>query len=318
VLRTQTSAHQVQTLGRGHHSSIILGEVFRKDQIDATHYPVFHQMEAFTLYKVSDLLEFAEELLAKNQQPELTAQAPDVQNKDYRYFGSQSAQLAVVQQLVINDLKETHTNLFRFLLNNSDCTSRWNPDYFPFTEPSYELEIYLKDRWIEVLGSGVIHKDVLRNANIDPEQYIGWASGVGLERICMILFDIPDIRLFWSQDPRFLSQFEKGRVSRFKPFSKYPSCFKDISFYVAAPHQLPQDVQFEENELYEVLRAKGGDLIENVQLVDFFHNKKLQKISRCYRVHYRSLERTLLNEEIDKIQFAVRHEFVEKLGVELR
>jgi phenylalanyl-tRNA synthetase alpha chain len=238
VLRTQTSAHQVQTLGRGHHSSIILGEVFRKDQIDATHYPVFHQMEAFTLYKVSDLLEYAEELLSANQLPDIVAQAPDVQNKDYRYFDSQSesARHGLVRRLVINDLKETHINLFKFILRNGDFTSRWNPDFFPFTEPSYELEIYLKDRWMEVLGSGVIHKDVLRNANIDPEQYIGWASGVGLERICMILFDIPDIRLFWSQDPRFLNQFEKGKVSKFKPFSKYPSCFKDISFYVADPH----------------------------------------------------------------------------------
>ena len=234
MLRTQTSAHQVQTLGRGHHSSIILGEVFRKDQIDATHYPVFHQMEAFTLYKVSELLEFAEELVSSNKNPEITSHAPDIQNKDYKYFNSLTANHSVIQRLVINDLKETHINLFKFILNNSEFTSRWNPDYFPFTEPSYELEIYLKDRWMEVLGSGVIHKDVLRNANIDPEEYIGWASGVGLERICMILFDIPDIRLFWSQDKRFLTQFEKGKVTKFKPFSKYPSCFKDISFYVPA------------------------------------------------------------------------------------
>lgn len=67
-----------------------------------------------------------------------------------------------------------------------------------------------------------------------------------------------------------------------------------------------------------MIRERGGDLIEKVELVDQFHNKKLNKISRCLRIHYRSLERTLLNEEIDVIQFAIRKDFTEKLGLELR
>ena len=78
------------------------------------------------------------------------------------------------------------------------------------------------------------------------------------------------------------------------------------------------DAPFEENDLFEVVREHGGDLIEKVELVDTFINKKLGKVSRCFRIHYRSLERTLLNEEIDKIQFAIRDDFVSRLKVELR
>ena len=90
----------------------------------------------------------------------------------------------------------------------SDCEMRWIDAYFPFTEPSLELEVHYKGEWLEILGSGVIHKDVMRNAGRDPEKEIGWAFGLGLDRWAMRLFNIPDIRLFWTDDKRFISQFE--------------------------------------------------------------------------------------------------------------
>lgn len=82
--------------------------------------------------------------------------------------------------------------------------------------------------------------------------------------------------------------------------------------------KLPENAEFEENDLHSVIRNHGGDLIEKVELVDQFHNKKLKKVSRCFRIHYRSLERTLMNEEIDKIQFDIRKDFDDLLGLELR
>jgi phenylalanyl-tRNA synthetase alpha chain len=82
--------------------------------------------------------------------------------------------------------------------------------------------------------------------------------------------------------------------------------------------QTPENFNFQENEIYSVIREQGGDLIEKVELVDFFANKKAAKISRCYRIHYRSLERTLMNEEIDRIQLKIREDFVKELGLELR
>merc|ERR1719284_177289 len=101
---------------------------------------------------------------------------------------------------------------------------KWRDDYFPFTEPSFELDILYNDDMMEVLACGVIHHDVLRNAGLDPQKVHGWAFGLGLERLAMVLFGIPDIRLFWSTDTRFSEQFSEDSFSngvKFKPFSKY-------------------------------------------------------------------------------------------------
>ena len=82
---------------------------------------------------------------------------------------------------------------------------RWTVDNFPFTKPSFELEINFNNNWLEILSCGVMTDSVVTNAKIDPTKKIGWAFGLGLERWAMKLFDIPDIRLFWSKDPRFIS-----------------------------------------------------------------------------------------------------------------
>ena len=89
---------------------------------------------------------------------------------------------------------------------------------------------------------------------------ISWAFGLGLERIAMILFGIPDIRLFWSTDPRFLSQFSENQITTFKPYSKYPSCFKDVSFW------LPE-AGLHENDFCDLVRDAAGDLVEDVKMV---------------------------------------------------
>jgi len=95
---------------------------------------------------------------------------------------------------------------------------------------------------------------------------MGWAFGLGLERIAMILYSIPDIRLFWSQDPRFLSQFKQGEITTFKPYSKYPACFKDVSFW------LPQAETLHENDFCDLVRDVAGDVVEDVKLVSLVLN----------------------------------------------
>lgn len=317
ILRTQTSAHQIEMLSRGKKAFCVLGDVYRKDEIDATHYPVFHQMEALRLFKVSDLRDYASDALSKSYQDRGYSITEDIQNQNYKYFTTRAEnvmeeqQNSFIRRLLIDDLKETHENLMKYLFpNQSDM--RWNPDRFPFTEPSYEMEVLLKGKWLEVLGSGIVHKGVLQNAGVDPNKYIGWASGVGLERLAMIMFNIPDIRLFWSTDPRFLNQFEQDLISEFKPFSKYPSCFKDVSFF------LPRGAVIHDNDIHEVVRNHAGDLVEKVETVDSFENKSSGKVSKCFRIHYRSLERTLTNNEIDAIQFKIRGDLQSRLGVELR
>ena len=96
---------------------------------------------------------------------------------------------------------------------------------------------------------------------IDVKNKLGWAFGFGLERIAMILSSIPDIRLFWSKDHRFLSQFSSGKLVKFQPYSKYPACYKDLSFWLPGP-------SIEHNDVFDLVRDSAGDLVENVELVN--------------------------------------------------
>lgn len=205
---------------------------------------------------------------------------------------------------------------------------RWVEAYFPFTSPSWELEVYYQGDWLEVLGSGVSKQEILINA--DQPNQIGWAFGIGLDRIAMLLFQIPDIRLFWSQDERFLGQFRgvsddlDNRLKRFVPFSKYPACPKDVSFWLRPTSAAGGDDRrgnvhdFHENDVMEIVRDVAGDSVEDVKLVDEFVHPKTGRRSLCYRVNYRSLERTLTSEEAVAMHEGVRRGLVERLGVELR
>jgi phenylalanyl-tRNA synthetase alpha chain len=94
-------------------------------------------------------------------------------------------------------------NLARFIYG--DVEMRWVGENFPFTDPSMELEVYINGDWEEILGCGVILDGVMKNGGKNIDTQVGWAFGLGLERWAMKLFEIQDIRLFWSQDDRFLS-----------------------------------------------------------------------------------------------------------------
>ena len=219
------------------------------------------------------------------------------------------------QELASKELKDTLEGLARHLFG--DVELRWVDAYFPFTTPSYELEIFFNGEWLEVLGCGVMEKKILSEASLHDEE--AWAFGLGLERLAMVLFDIPDIRLFWTDDERFTKQFEAGMfrsggvgMRKFKSYSKYPPCFKDVSFW------LPEDREFTENNLCEVVRATAGNLVEEVKLLDEFENPKTGKVSNCYRIAYRSMERSLTDEEINALQDSVRDSIVGELGVTLR
>jgi len=187
---------------------------------------------------------------------------------------------------------------------------KWIDEYFPFTDPSIELEIFFNDDWVEILGSGVILDGVMVNGGRDIEKECGWAFGLGLERWAMKLFEIGDIRLFWSQDERFLKQFKEGEITQFKPYSKYPACYKDITFWI------PSD--FNENNFMQVVRAVASDLVETVELLDEFHHPKHNKTSKCFRINYRHMDRNLTNEEVDTLQNKLREQVTKDLGCELR
>jgi phenylalanyl-tRNA synthetase alpha chain len=105
------------------------------------------------------------------------------------------------------DLKGVYTEFLRRFFDNDALQVRFRPSYFPFTEPSAEIDMKLNDRWLEISGAGQVHPQVVRNFGLDPERHIGFAFGSGLERLTMLRHGIDDLRLFFDGDLRFLEQF---------------------------------------------------------------------------------------------------------------
>ena len=174
LLRTQTSSVQIRTMLENKPPIAIFspGRVYRSDAVDATHSPIFHQCEG----------------------------------------------LVIDKGITFSDLKGT-LELFAKRLYGNDVKVRFRPHHFPYTEPSAEMDLQCfkcggkgcplckGEGWIEMLGSGVVHPQVLINCGIDPEEYSGFAFGVGLERVTMMRYEIDDMRLLYENDIRFLKQF---------------------------------------------------------------------------------------------------------------
>jgi Phenylalanyl-tRNA synthetase alpha subunit len=251
---------------------ITCGDVYRKDAIDSTHYPVFHQIDAFCI-------------------------VPDGVD-------------------VKKDLRNRLVGLVKHLFGDK-CNFQLLEDYehedvyFPFTVDSLEVSVEFKVgdevKHLEILGAGTVHPDIMKDLGLENHQ--AWAFGLGIERLAMIMFDIPDIRLFWTTDRRFLDQFQPKKITKFQPYSKYEMCYKDISFFVSP--------QFSYNDLCAIARDEDkSSMIESITLIDQFEKKG--KLSHCYRIVYRSMEQTLKNSEIDKVQRLIRKRLVDELGVEIR
>lgn len=345
VLRTHTSAHQADVF-RANESEgyLISADVYRRDAIDKSHYPIFHQMEgartwdrakvpngdiAAAVWKDFESLPTHSMKVEDPNPPTHPDRNPLQPEQSLAEAEAIAAHLKRSLELVVVEIFSRAKAAA--LASNPNYVDeplrvRWIEAYFPFTTPSWELEIFWQGDWLEVLGCGVVKQDILTNADV-PSQ-IGWAFGAGLERIAMLLFEIPDIRLFWSKDPRFLSQFKGlssdptlSKLKRFVPFSKYPSCPKDVAFWLKSSSSAAGGgigAEFHENDIMEIVRGIAGDVVEDVKVVDEFTHPQTGRRSLCYRVNYRSLERTLTNEEVNSFHEKVREALVRELGVELR
>ena len=180
LLRTQTSSMQIRFM-ENHEPPLCMlapGRVFRKDEADATHSPMFHQIEG----------------------------------------------LAVAENITMGDLKGALVTIMK-KIDGEESVMRFRPHHFPFTEPSCEMDMQCHkchgtgevdgqvcstchgEGWIELLGAGMVHPNVLRSCGIDPEKYSGFAFGMGLERMAMGRLKINDLRLIFDNDVRFLNQF---------------------------------------------------------------------------------------------------------------
>jgi len=174
LLRTQTSPVQIRVMEKEFPPIRIIapGRCYRRDAVDASHFPMFHQVEG----------------------------------------------LAVDRRVTFSDLKGSLT-YFVHQMFGKKTKLRFRPSFFPFTEPSAEVDISCiickgsgcrvcsGKGWLEILGAGMVDPEVFKKVNYDPEKYQGFAFGMGVERICMLRYGINDIRLFFQNDLRFLEQF---------------------------------------------------------------------------------------------------------------
>ena len=212
--------------------------------------------------------------------------------------------------ITIDDLKDVLVEIAQAIFGK-DIKYRFNTDEFPYTDPSIEMEVKISQRWIEVLGAGVVRARVLKNLGVDPEEYNGWAFGFGLERLAITSMDLPDIRLLWSQDERVKKQLKLG--NKYREVSKFPPITRDISFIVCK--------DFIPNDYFDLVRDFGGDLVEEVRLLDKYSNSKKfgqGKLSYTYRIIYRSNDRTLLSDEVDKIQEKIYSRTAKQFKAKLR
>ncbi|XP_068199989.1 phenylalanine--tRNA ligase, mitochondrial [Antennarius striatus] len=302
MLRAHTSAHQVELVRSGLDAFLLAGDVYRRDQIDSTHYPVFHQMEGVRLFSKHELFSGVQ------GGDELSL----FEGRGRRSEHKQEVHSLEAVKLLEAELKRTLTRLITHLFGEG-MPVRWVDCSFPFTHPSYEMEVCFHGDWMEVLGCGVMEQRLLDAAGAGHQ--VGWAFGLGLERLAMVLFGIPDIRLFWSRDPRFLKQFrvqDPQQPVRFQPLSKYPPLHNDISFW------LPEGRSFTHNDFYELVRCTGGDMVEEVTLLDRFQHPRTGRRSLCYRIVYRHMERTLTQQEVGLVHQQIQRAAETELGVQGR
>ncbi len=197
-------------------------------------------------------------------------------------------------------------------LYGKDVTYRFNVESYPYTDPSLEMEIAWDDKWVEILGAGVVHPQVIDNLGFDSNIYNGWAFGFGADRLAMLKMRIPDIRLLRSEDPRVTEQL-KDINNIYQPVSKYPPALRDISFIV------PKD--FNVNRYYELAREVVGDeFIEEIKMLDNYDDPKWGegKTSYTFRITYRNLDRTLTNDEVDKFHADLEARTIEEFGATIR
>lgn len=330
LLRTHTSAHELQCFSECETPGyFITADVYRKDEIDKTHYPAFHQMEGARLWSLET--EDLDEQLIKDIEaiPKTNIIVEDPSGERVFHEGNPkqaympdrsveliSAHLKRTLEFLVNQVFERARDSAKLAGStesylNEPLRVRWVEAYFPWTTPSWEIEVWWKGEWLECCGCGLVQQQVLTNAGL-KEDKLGWAFGLGVDRVAMLLFGIPDIRLFWTQDERFAKQFRQNSINTFVPYSKYPGIKRDVSFW------LPSQSLLHANDVMEAVRNHGGNLVENVELVDQFVHPKTGKTLQCYRVNYQSMDRNLTNDEINAIHSNVEADLVKHFSVEIR
>lgn len=221
------------------------------------------------------------------------------------------------EPITLDTLKDVELKIVKAIFG--DVEHRFVEETFPYTHPSTEIEILKnggdktnEQDWLEILGSGVVKPSVLEKLGVDPNIYNGWAWGSGIERWAMTSMELPDIRLLWSDDERVKKQLVLGQ--KFKEVSKYPPVVRDISFIVDTANFAP-------NNYFDVVRDTVGDMAEEMSLIDEYENAAKfgeGKKSYAYRITYRSLDRTLTDDDVNDMHKKLEEETVKVFGAVVR
>ncbi len=265
-------------------------KVYRVDELDKTHHECFHQIDWL----------------------KITEKSKEIINQD--------------------TLKEVLSSTIKALFWEN-VEYRFNVDQFPYTIDSLEVEVMYNWKWLEVLWAWVVHPTVLEKLWLDSDKYNWWAFGFWIERLAMAIKWVPDIRIFWSNDSRIKKQW--WNFTKYKEVSNYPPVYKDISF-ISSKNTFLRDLEEEkksneleltketESDLFAlswIIRDIAWNLIEEVKIIDIYENDtKFWKENKSItiKIVFRSIERTLTDEEINKIYFEIRDKLEKDLWYELR
>ncbi len=235
------------------------------------------------------------------------------------------------KEIITQDtLKEVLSETIRSVFVK-EVPHKFHKDSFPYTVESLEVEVEYNGKVIEILGAGIVHPDVLELLWIDSAKYNGWAFGFWIERLAMLLKDIPDIRIFWSEDERVLKQW--GDFEPYNIVSSLPPVYKDISFIVDKNLFIKDKVESQKKweieiineadsfEIAWLVRDIAGWLVEEVRVTDIYENDSQfwsDKKSVTVKIVFRSLEKSLTHDEINILYFQIRDKIIEDLWYKLR
>ena len=332
VLRAHTSAHQEELMKQGLDNFLVFGDVYRRDEIDRTHYPAFHQLEGVKLFNNADL-----------PFEKLVGISTTAGEAHIRTETSQTGYSQMDTDFIVEDMQNTLIHLVKKLLGDDLLEYRWNSDYFPFTHPSYELEILYNDQWVEILGCGVIEQQILDNCTVSNKK--GWAFGIGLERLAMLMFKIKDIRMLWTNDELAKKSYQNlisnlyrdmgvdtsnleeinglnsipnlkidqvKKLSMPQNYSKVPAIVQHLSFFKI-------DENINQNDIFDLIREEAGELIESVTLQDtFFHPKKKME-SNLFEMIFRPVgDRALSHSEVNVVTDRIKERLLDEFEIEKR
>lgn len=335
LMQTHMTTHLPFLLKQKHFNSIYTGTVYRRDEINKSHFPIFHQTDGFLVKPENfdvenDLKNQLQKLIhylfqSKSMQLEwdqnttfpFTHPSFEMYIKRNKHEKSWVEVLGcgcIKKEVICNALYqkqiyqiiENEINKFDILMTDKFKQIRFNENNIEFNIKNMDTTI-INRLCNEELNEKIKNKinKFLENINIQ-----GWAFGIGIDRLTMLLYEIPDIRLLWSNDTRFINQFKKNEIIKFQPFSNFPSIEKDVSFFL--------NEHFVEEVFFEICRDIASENIEQVKKIDEYFNSKTEQTSVCYRITYRSHHKNLTHHFVNDLQNRIVQELIRTCSVRVR